>query len=131
MPIKDFIPSKDIALVETQLFDSPGRFKTCLVGIVLRHALVRMQFYDMPWTGCSFKTCPRRDPVLRDALVMTQFYDIHRSLRNFTTYLGSSGNRLQMVELLGHPDLQIVVNTSLQTVSSTVFRIRVSLQRLS
>ena len=29
------------------------------------------------------------------------------------------------------PDLQIVVNTSLHTVSSTVFRIRVSLQRLS
>ena len=40
----------------------------------------------------------------------------------------SSDKSLQVVELSGHPDLQIVVNTSLQTVSSTVFRIRVSLQ---
>ena len=48
-----------------------------------------------------------------------------------TTVSDSSNNSLHAVELLGHPDLQIVVNTSLQTVSSTVFRIRVSLQRLS
>ena len=40
-------------------------------------------------------------------------------------------NSLQVVELSGQPDLQIVVNTFLHTVSSTVFRIRVSLQRLS
>ena len=32
------------------------------------------------------------------------------------------------MELSGHPDLQIVVNTSLQTVSSTDFRVRVSFQ---
>ena len=38
---------------------------------------------------------------------------------------GSNDNSLQVVEL------QIVVNTSFQTVSSTVFRTRVSLQRLS
>ena len=35
------------------------------------------------------------------------------------------------MELSGQPDLQIVVNTSLHTVSSTVFRIWVSLQRIS
>ena len=40
-------------------------------------------------------------------------------------------NSLQVVELSGHSDLQIVVNKSLQTVSSMVYRIRVSLQRLS
>ena len=34
------------------------------------------------------------------------------------------------MELSGHSDLQIVVNTSLQTVSSMVFRTQVSLQRL-
>ena len=45
--------------------------------------------------------------------------------------MGFCDNSLQVVELSGHPDLQIVVNASLQTVSSTVFRIRNSLQRLS
>ena len=44
---------------------------------------------------------------------------------------GSNNNSLQVLELSGYPNLQIVVNTSLQTVSSTVFRTRVSLQRLS
>ena len=58
-------------------------------------------------------------------------------LQEFTADLQSeSGRRFQRQ----HPssggtvrssDLQIVVNTSLQTVSSTVFRTRVSLQRLS
>ena len=37
-------------------------------------------------------------------------------------------NSLQVVELSCQPDLQIVVNTSLHTVSSTFFRIRVSLR---
>ena len=45
--------------------------------------------------------------------------------------IGFCDNSLQVVELSGHPDLQIVVNASLQTVSSTVFRIRNSWQRLS
>ena len=45
--------------------------------------------------------------------------------------LGSSYKSLQVVELSGQSDLQIVVNTSLQTVSLTVFQVRVSLQRLS
>ena len=49
-----------------------------------------------------------------------------------TGRIGSSDNSLQAVELSGHSsDLQIVVNSSLPTVSSTVFRVRVSLQRLS
>ena len=48
-----------------------------------------------------------------------------------TKSIDSSDNSLQVAELSGHPDLQIVVNTYLQTVSSTAFRIRVSLQRLS
>ena len=40
------------------------------------------------------------------------------------TVIGSSSdNHIQVVELSGHTDLQIVVNTSLQTVFSTVFRI--------
>ena len=34
--------------------------------------------------------------------------------------VGSKDNRLQVVELSGQPDLQIVVNISLHTVSSTV-----------
>ena len=46
-----------------------------------------------------------------------------------TTYnkIGFSDNNLLAVELSGHSDLQILVNSSLQTISSTVFWIRVSL----
>ena len=47
------------------------------------------------------------------------------------TCFGSKDNSLQAVELSGQSDLKIVVNPSLQTVSSTIFWIRVSLQRLS
>ena len=54
-----------------------------------------------------------------------------RSSRLMIRLTCSCDNSLQVVELSGHPDLQIVVNTSLQTVSSTVFRIRISLQWLS
>ena len=53
------------------------------------------------------------------------------SRNNYTRICGSNNNSLQVVELSGHADLHIFVNASHQTVSSTVFRIRVSLQRLS
>ena len=59
---------------------------------VIQHALVGMQFYDMPWSGCSFitcpgadaaghsySTCPGQDVVLRHVLVRTQYYDISGS----------------------------------------------------
>ena len=44
---------------------------------------------------------------------------------------GSKDNSLQEVELSGNSDMKIVVNSTLQRVSSTVFLIRVSFQRLS
>ena len=53
------------------------------------------------------------------------------SINAFKHWICSSNNSLQAVELSGNSDLQMVVNSSLQTVFSTVFRIRVSLQRLS
>ena len=54
-------------------------------------------------------------------------YSIHHTTTNqITRHHGSKDNRIQVMKLSGHPDLQIVVNTSLHSVSSTVFRIRVS-----
>ena len=52
---------------------------------VIQYAMVGTQFYDIPWSGRSFRhvlvgtqfpICPVRDAVLQHAMVLTQFYDM-------------------------------------------------------
>ena len=57
-------------------------------GIVLQHTMIGTHYYDMPWSNCSFTTCPGRYTVLRHVLVGTQFYNMQWSGHRYTAYLG-------------------------------------------
>ena len=68
------------------------------------------------------------NPVLNDACRSITGCLQSTNIDNLST---GSNNMIQAVDLSSHSDLQIVVNSSIKTISSTVFRIRVSLHRLS
>ena len=80
------------ALVRPQFYTCAGRVA------VFRHAIVGAQFYDMtlggtqfyniPWSGRSNSTFPGQDAVLRNALVGTQFYDFPCSGCSYSTCPG-------------------------------------------
>ena len=55
---------------------------------VIQHALVGMQFYDMPWSGCSFTTCPGADAAIRNSLIGTSLFNMSWSGRSFTACPG-------------------------------------------
>ena len=116
----------------------PGR------DAVIRHGLVAMQLFDMAWSGRRYSTWPGRDAVIRHGLVGTQLFDMAWSRCSFTTYSGNRIDKKIKNGLLLFPNTtsykrwncQVIrpanyCISSLQTVSSTVFRARVSLQRIS
>ena len=53
----------------------PGRdavLRHALVGTQFFRCMVAMQFYHMPWSGCSFTTYLGRDTAIRHTCVMLQ-----------------------------------------------------------
>ena len=74
MPIRT---SKSKIYLKIQVVNNIHPTDSVLNGAQFRHSLVRMQFYDMPWLGCSFTTCPCRDAVFRHTRVGRQFYDMY------------------------------------------------------
>ena len=88
---------------------------------------------------CNYM-CSNNDDLLDCTRKKSMFIEYVNKLRSnygnlqhtvLMNLFGSKDNSLQAVGTVRSPDLQIVVISSLQTVSSTVFRFRVSLQRLN